>query len=104
MCFLQCQQKHIYLKCNCTDPSATSLFFNVSHCLTLEQQICMGNLYETLLFTNDFIKDNCLPQCPLECYFDRFDASLSSAELIPIAYMDFLNSKPNLAADFTTLC
>jgi hypothetical protein len=30
MCFTQCQQKYYYLKCNCTDPSSTSLFSNAS--------------------------------------------------------------------------
>jgi acid-sensing ion channel 2 len=100
MCFLQCQQKYVYLKCNCTDPSVTSLFSNVSQCLTLEQQKCLAN-YGTLLITNDFIQENCLSECPLECYFDQFDVSLSSIELIPKFYMDYLNSNSNLAADFT---
>jgi acid-sensing ion channel 2 len=102
LCFLQCQQKHINLKCNCTDPSATSLFSNTSQCLTLEQQRCMGNLYRTFLFSNDFIQDKCLTECPLECYFDQFDEFLSLSEIIPDKYVDYLNSKPNLAADFTS--
>jgi acid-sensing ion channel 2 len=102
ICFLQCQQKYIYLKCNCTDPSVTSLFLNVSQCLTLEKIKCMGNLYETFLFTNDFIQEKCLSECPFECYFDNFDASLNSFELIPNAYMEFLNSRPSLLADFST--
>jgi hypothetical protein len=55
-----------------------------------------------LLFTNDFIQENCLPQCPLECYFDQFDESLSPADLIPNVFLEYINSKPKLAADFTT--
>jgi acid-sensing ion channel 2 len=101
LCFLQCQQKYLYLKCNCTDPSATSLFNNASQCFTSKQLICMGNLF-LLLYTNDFFQKNCLSECPLECYFDQFDESLSFTELIPNVYMDYLNSKPKLAADFTT--
>jgi hypothetical protein len=38
----------------------------------------------------------------LECYFDQFDVSLSSIELIPDAYLDYLNLKPSLLADFST--
>jgi acid-sensing ion channel 2 len=101
MCFSQCQQKYLYLKCNCTDPSLPTLFSNVSQCFTLEQQGCMGTLYETLIVKNDFIQENCLSECPLECYYDQFDESLSFTELIPNVYMDYLNSNPELAADFT---
>jgi acid-sensing ion channel 2 len=100
LCFLQCQQKYIYLKCNCTDPRETSLFLNFSQC-KLEQLICMGNLYRTLLVKNDFIQEKCLTECPLECYFDQFDSSLSSSELQPNVLMEYINSKPNLAADFS---
>jgi hypothetical protein len=102
MCFTQCQQKYIYSKCNCTDPSVTSLFSSVPQCIPLEQLVCMVNLYKTLLFTNDFIQENCLTECPLECYFDQFDESLSSSELQPKLFLDYLNSNPKLAADFTT--
>jgi acid-sensing ion channel 2 len=99
MCFSQCQQKYNYLKCNCTDPSFISLFSNASQCFTLNQFACTGSY--GLIYTNDFIQEKCLPQCPLECYFDQFDASLSSNEFIPDVFMDYLNSKPKIAADFT---
>jgi hypothetical protein len=101
MCFLQCQQKYLFLKCNCTDPSATSLFNNASQCFTSEKIKCMTNLYESLLFTNNFIQKNCISECPLECYFDQFDEFLSFSEIIPGYYMDYLNSNPKLRADFT---
>jgi len=101
MCFLQCQQKYIYLECNCTDPSETSLFSNASKCLTYKQLICMENLFVSFLYSNDFIKDKCLTDCPLECYFDQFDNTLSFFEIMPIVSMDYLNLKPSLLADFT---
>ncbi len=101
-CFLQCQQRHIYLECNCTDASVLSLFSNVSQCLTANELGCMSSLYGEKLYTNDFVKEHCLPECPLECYFEHFDATLSSIELMPKYYLDYLSSNLKLRGDFLT--
>jgi hypothetical protein len=99
-CFLQCLQRAILYECKCTDPSILSLFSNGSQCLTSEQTQCMIHLYDEKLYKNDFVHENCLHECPLECYYDRFEALLSSVELIPNYYLDFLNSHSNLLGDF----
>ena len=38
----------------------------------------------------EFFEEKCLSECPLECYFDQFDTSLSFIELIP--NYQFLNN------------
>ncbi len=49
----------------------------------------------------DYYEENCISDCPLECYSDSFDVSLSSTELIPKYYLDYLNSNvTNLSDDF----
>jgi len=59
----------------------------------------MSRLYGEKLYKNDFVQRNCLSECPLECYFEQFDVSLSSIELIPNYYVDYLRSNANLYVD-----
>jgi hypothetical protein len=99
-CFLLCMQRAIFLKCECTDPAFLSLFYNASQCLTENQIACMENLYEKKLYKNEFVQENCFNECPLECYLDQFEASLSSYELMPSFYTDYLNTNSNLLEDF----
>ena len=99
-CFWQCTQRFILNECNCTDSSKISLFSNVSQCLTLESMICQERLYAKTIHKDNFIRENCFHECPLECYLDQFDASLSSAEYLPQAYLEFVNSNPILLSDF----
>ena len=57
------------------------------------------------MWTNDdtFFQENCSSDCPLECYSDAFDVSLSSYELPPKYYLEYLNSNlTNLKDDFQT--
>jgi hypothetical protein len=92
-------QRVILLECNCTDSSLNSLFENASQCLTINELGCMSRLYGEELYKNDFVQRNCLSECPLECYFEQFDVSLSSIELIPNYYVDYLRSNANLYVD-----
>jgi hypothetical protein len=94
-CFLQCFQSVILLKCNCSYSSLTSLFPNDTHqCLTSAEIDCMKSLIsKDHLLRNGFFQDNCSKSCPLECYKDEFDESLSSFELVPDLYLDILKMK-----------
>ena len=102
ICYLQCQQRAIYVTCNCTNPSYVSLFSNVSQCLTQKQIECMLSLYSSAkgLFKSDFFEENCRANCPLECYWEKFDASLSVYEVMPKYFLDYLNSNSKLSQDF----
>ena len=42
-----------------------------------------------------------MSDCPLECYSDGFDVSVSFIEFIPTMQLDYLNSNLNLSADFS---
>jgi hypothetical protein len=55
-CFLQCVQREIINKCNCTDASVLSLFSNVTQFLHETQIECMSHLYATRLCTNEFVQ------------------------------------------------
>ena len=91
-CFWQCTQKAIIQECNCTDPTVFSFFSNVPKCLTRNGIECMLRVYDKTFNEGDFFEKNCLKDCPLECYLDEFDISLSSVELIPNLIFDYLNS------------
>ena len=92
ICFLQCLQRAILLECNCIDPSIISLLPNATQCLSPNETRCMIYLYDEKLYKNNFVHDNCLPECPLECYLEKFDVSLSSVEYLPEYFMDYLNT------------
>jgi hypothetical protein len=99
-CFLQCMQRVILYECQCMDPSYISLFTNASKCLSLGETRCMIHLYDDKLYKNDFIQENCMSECPLECYYDQFETSLSSVEYLATYYSDFINSNAKLGEDF----
>jgi len=63
----------------------------------------MSNLFDLELFRHDFFDENCMADCPLECYQDQFEASLSSSELLSDASVDYLHSQPDLLEDFPEL-
>jgi hypothetical protein len=94
-CFLQCFQNFILLKCNCSYSSLISLFPNNTHqCLTSLEIDCMKSLmHKDHLLRNGFFQENCSNLCPLECYKDEFDESLSSFELVSDFYLDVLKMK-----------
>ena len=101
-CFLQCVQREIINKCNCTDASVLSLFSNVSKCLHETQIECMSHLYATRLYTNEFVQENCLNACPHECNRTIYKTSLSFIEIVPQTALDYLESNEHLASDFVT--
>ena len=94
-CFLQCFQRVLLSECNCSYSSLVSLFPNDTHqCLTSLEIDCMKSLLsKDHLLRNGFFQDNCSKWCPLECYKDEFDESLSSFELVSDFYLDILRMK-----------
>jgi hypothetical protein len=60
----------------------------------------MQNVYSKKILNNDFIQENCLRDCPLECYLN---VSFSLFESQSKYYLEYLNSAyTNLANDFVT--
>ena len=105
ICHIACLQKVIIAECNCTDPGRIrSLFeqkYAVTQCQTPSQIACMLLVYKEKIYKNDFLEKVCQAQCPIECYLDKFDVTLSSVRLIPNAFADYLNSNLNLSDDFS---
>jgi hypothetical protein len=102
LCFWQCIQRAVLKECNCTNPALKSLFSNASQCMDLNEIICVDMVARNKRnFKNDFFQQNCQSECPLECYSDSFDYSLSSSDLISQNFYDYLNSNStNLSRDF----
>ena len=97
LCFFQCLQRGFLSECNCTDPARVSLLPNGSKCTENDQTECQSHLWK---YQKDFIQQ-CQPECPQECYLDSFDVSLSSFDLVPYTYQEYLNSNyTNLSEDF----
>jgi hypothetical protein len=107
ICHIACLQKVILTECNCTDPGRIrSLFeqkYAVSQCQTPSEIACMLLVYKEKINKNDFLEKTCQPQCPIECYLDKFDVTLSSVRLIPNAFNDYLSSNLNLSDDFSVI-
>ncbi len=81
-----------------------SLFSNASKCIEPSKLECLRSLISSRkIFKNEWFQTKCSAECPLECYSDSFDFSLSSSELLPYYYQEHLNSKStNLSKDFAT--
>jgi hypothetical protein len=96
LCFTQCLQKYIINKYNCTLYMLVSLY---------SVDLCEWELYLKIVSTDDFFTDNfineiCLPQCPLECNQTLYKTSLSSYQLIGSSYREKIVSNQNLKSDF----
>ena len=97
-CFYLCIQKKILETCNCTYAYYLSLF-DAPQCQILD---CF---YKVLayFFENDFIQENCMTSCPLECNRTELVYTVSQIELMGELTVDFIKENPNLAADFVTM-
>ena len=100
-CFKQCLQHEIIKRCNCTHPFVVSLFPNAKPCFSEAQFICaVSNFFE--LNAHSFIRDSCVPLCPLECNSTQYLASVSSIQIVGDYFARILKRRPNLVRDFVT--
>ena len=74
-CLNQCLQKLLVQKCNCVFSFFKSVF-NASICTGLNVY-CAIDQYFNVFAANDYVKNNCLPQCPLECSSTKYLFTLS---------------------------
>ena len=101
MCFSQCLQKQIIEKCNCTDPDYLNILDQtIDACKTEEEIECQERVFTKDVISSDFVKDVCLPLCPLECNKTEFKFSLSSTLLVGDLFIDYINENENLVNDF----
>ena len=99
-CLNQCLQQLILQKCNCVFSFFKSVL-NASICSTTGVG-CALNTFFSIFASTEYVKNICLPQCPLECSSTKFLYTLSSFDLIGDSYVDDIKVNLNLSNDFVT--
>ena len=97
LCLAQCLQKEFHKKHNCSYLYLLSLYDNVTH--------CNSNVSERIdssadSFDQNFIYNECLPVCPLECNQTLYKTTYSFSQLNANKYIDYILNNPNLVKDF----
>ena len=93
LCFVQCYQRFIISKYNCSHPWFLSLFLHVINKCTSEQNDLIKDK-----FNREFINKYCISQCPLECVQTLYTTSMSFSHFS----LDSIRIKNNshLSSDF----
>ena len=97
-CFFQCYQRELIKICNCSDPWFASII-DKSPCVTNEETDCLVNIYNGVFLSSDFIKTECVPQCPLECSRKEFKYSISNQLIDNWYYNEKLMANRNFTLD-----
>ena len=100
LCFVTCYQFELIKVCNCSDPWFINFVKEKDVCETNEQTNCLVDVYNQVFLSSDFIENSCLNICPLECNRTEYKCSLSSSQLDPMWFVDFINDRKNLSNDF----
>ena len=90
LCLELCYQEMAIKSCNCSDMESI-LFKNDTVC-TLESSDCLNQVFE-LYLSPDYVKNYCLPECPLECNQTAFGLSLTSSDIMPEYYSNIIQEK-----------
>ncbi|CAF0856066.1 unnamed protein product [Brachionus calyciflorus] len=75
ICFDYCYQKLLISECGCNQVKFESNFSSV-YCLSEEENKCLLKQYQKFNSGN-YIRDNCIPKCPLECETMSFKKTIS---------------------------
>ena len=90
-------QKKVLAKCNFTSSFFISLYGNNS----LDNACTNEALFDDIIPNyHEYIIEECLEFCPLECYETLFRYTISSHELIGDDYTSLINNRSNLKSDF----
>ena len=100
LCLEQCFQRESLRYCNCTAAVFVSLFQNTRQCDNFEDIICGLKTFSEVYLVNNFIRDHCLPLCPLECNNSIYTASLSLNVIYGNKYINYIMQNPNVLDDF----
>ena len=92
-CIDLCKQKIIFTNCNCSLIQFSSLLNTTLICNTATSLACAGNIYYTKLLSSDFLNDNCVSQCPLECNIIEYNAYESHVEFNSDIYLDVISNR-----------
>jgi hypothetical protein len=98
-CFRMCYQKNVSEECNCFDSSSPPFKDDVRACTNLTDIFC--DFYHYLAFCSDEnIKAQCVPYCPLECETTRFHLSYSFLNYPTDEYAGHLMRLPVVSSKF----
>ena len=100
LCLEQCFQQESLRYCNCTVSIFVSLFENGRNCNDPESLNCSMNTFYNIYLSNDFIRQQCLPLCPLECNSTIYKTSLSYDIIYGHKYINHIIQHPNILDDF----
>jgi hypothetical protein len=92
LCFVQCYQRFIISKYNCSHPWFLTLFHVINKCTSEQNDLIKDK------FNHDFINKYCISLCPLECSQTLYKTSLSFSHFS----LDSIKIKnnSNLSSDF----
>ena len=100
VCFITCYQRQLIRECNCTDANFFSLYVNHSLCHSLDEITCVVNIFLNKYNNYEFIRDVCLPLCPLECNQTLFNTKLTFTRLFGLYEAETIRQNERLLADF----
>ena len=93
-------QMQVMKECNCTDSSFLSLFADVRQSKTNDEINCAFAVYNQLFLSENFIKEVCIPLCPLECNRTEYKVSISALQLLGDDFVDYIKKNERLSKDF----
>jgi hypothetical protein len=100
-CLNQCLQQLVFKKCNCVVSYFKSVINNASVCSNAGVY-CSLNEYMNTFIVDDYVKNTCVPQCPLECSSSQISYTLSSYKLLGDSYVNAIEQNFNLSSDFVS--
>jgi hypothetical protein len=89
-CLELCYQELAIKSCNCSD--LEGVLFKGDKICTFESSACLNQVFDKFL-SPDYVKDNCFPECPLECSQASFGVSLTSSVIMPEYYSKIVQGK-----------
>ena len=98
LCVNLCFQKEVLTQCQCNTYDYP--FFEGAACQNDSTQ-CVANVTETFLAT-DYLSENCMPMCPLQCNRTGFSPQVSLTQLNGDSFVDAIQRNANLRKDFVT--
>ena len=101
LCLQQCFQKLAIKDCNCSAGILKS-FFNVDSFKTFEEFKCFFNSFDNVYIKNDYIQNECVPLCPLECNLTQYKTVIRSNNLPGDIFVNYVQKNRNLSSDFVT--
>ena len=98
-CIDLCKQKFYIRHCNCSLFQLFSLY-NETFCSTVEQLNCLNSIHFEKIVDTSFMKKNCFPLCPLECYTNEYKTYQSSSQFSAETYLDLIKKRKRFESKY----